>query len=635
MELSFLELKRLMREISEELIDSRIENIYLMDDHSIILKLKKYDERYELRVFPGKCIFLVRGEYRKPPTPSDTVIKFRKILNNSTIVKAELLEGERIIILELKKAHSERLNLIIELLPKGTMIITDNSGKILESLEKRVMKDRRIIVGEEYKPPPRRRIITSTQDIDQVIELIDKNRKLISALAVEAGLGGRYAEEVVFMAGVEKSKKFSEISIDEYEKVRKAINRVFEDIETGQPIVIESKLEAYPLPYLPKSLKHNDLKVIQASSFNEAVRIAYEKNLLYQATRKALEEIEEEITLLNKELEKKYKTLEKLIELSNQKRSLAKQLLNCSSEIENLRDVESFKEVSIDGLMVKVDKFNKTILVSSPYGKLRLTFDESIAKQASRIFDEAKNIDLRVDDLKREINEISEKVKKLSNKREHVVVEKLENISAKIASGKRNWYEKYRWFYTSEGFLSVGGKDASSNYALIRRHLEKEDIVFHSEVRGAPILILKNGANSTDKSILEAAQFAACYSRAWREGLQYISVYYVKPDQVSFSPPPGHYIPRGGIIIKGEKKYVTVKLEIAIGVEDSKLVWGPPQALEGRVTKIVKIIPGKKKAKELAEEIVKRIFGEVEYKKKKELIEKIMKIIPYGCGSIS
>lgn len=634
-ELSFLELERLMKEISGELVESRIENVYDMNDGSIILKLKKNDERYELRISPGRCMFLVRGEYQKPLAPSDRIIRFRKILNNLVITKAELLEGERVVIFELEKTHAEKLNLIIELLPKGTIVITDSLGKILECLEKLVMKDRKIIVGEEYKPPPRRRIITNPQDVDQILESIDKNRKIIPGLAVEAGLSGRYAEEVVFLAGVDKSRKFSEISIEEYEKISKAIVEVLENIETGQPVIVESRREAYPLPYMLKSLKLDGLVTTQVSSFNEAVRIAYEKNLIYQATRKALEEIEEEITKLNKELENKYKTLEKLTELSNQKKTLAKLLLNHSREIEQLKYAEPSRETNIDELKVKVDRLLKTVLISSPYGEIRLVLDESVAKQASRIFDEAKNVDSRINDLKKEINKIQEKINKLSNKKEHVVIQEKENISPKIILGKKNWYEKYRWFYTSEGFLAVAGKDASSNHALIRKYLEKEDLVFHSEVRGAPILILKNGANSTEKSRLEAAQFAACYSRAWREGLQYVSVYYVRPDQLSFSPPTGHYVPRGGVVIRGERNYVTVKLEIAIGVENGNLVWGPSQTLDGRITKIVKIIPGKKKARELAEEIARRILREADDQKKKELIEKIIQIVPYGCGSIS
>lgn len=635
MELSFIELKRLMKEIVEQIVDSRIENIYDMSDGSIILKLWKNYEKHELRIAPGRCIYLVKGEYKKPQKPSDQILRFRKILNNSIIKKVELVEGERIVIFNIERSRGEILNLIVELLPKGTVIITDSSRRILESLRKLVMKDRKIITGEEYRLPPRRPTITSPADIDQLLEPIDKNRKIVSILAVDAGLGGRYAEEVISIAGVDKSKKFSEVSIEEYEKIKEAVIRVLEYVESGQPVIIESNAEAYPLPYLLNSLKTNNVRITEVSDFNEAVRIAYERNLLRQITHKALDKIEEEIRQLNKELEDKYKTLEKLKKLLEWKNEMARIILTHSNEIEQLKYVEEPEEREIGGLKVKIQSSKRTILVSSLLGEIKLSFDESIAKQASRLFDEAKNISHRIEELKREIGNIQERISKLSQKKEPIILEELESLSPKITLTKRNWYEKYRWFYTSEGFLAVAGRDASSNHALIRKHLEKDDLVFHSEVRGAPILILKNGVKSSETSIIEAAQFAACYSRAWREGLQYVSVYYVKPEQISLSPPPGHYLPKGGVIIKGEKKYLTVKLELAIGVEDDMLVWGPPQTLEVRTTKMVKITPGNKKAKQLAEEIVNQIFKDVDSRKKIELIEKIIQIIPYGCGSIS
>lgn len=635
-ELSFIELKRLIREIAEQLVNSKIENVYQMEDRSLVLKLWKEYEKYELRVAPGKCLYIVRGEYKKPQKPSEHALKFRRILNNSIIKKVELVSGERIVIFEIEKIHGEVFKLIVELLPKGTLIVTDASGKILECLETLVMKDRKIMVGEEYRFPPRKTSITSiTDNIDEVLNSIDKSRRVVSGLAVDAGLGGKYAEEVILIAGVDKSKKFSELTVEEYSMIREAIIKVLEFVELGNPVVIESPEGVYPLPYPLKSLKIVDGKIIQTPDFNEAVRIAYERGILRQVTREALDKIEGEIRQLREEIENKNKTLERLTELSRQKKDLAKTLLIFSSEIEQLKCSGISEETCINEIRVKVDTSLRKVTVSSPYGEAQLNFDESIAKQASKIFDEAKNIDSAIERLKGEISQIHERINKLLRNKESILHQELENISPKLTKGKKNWFEKYRWFYTSEGFLAVAGKDASSNQALIKKHLEKDDLVFHSEVRGAPVLILKKGVYSSEKSIIEAAQFAACYSRAWREGLQYVSVYYVRSDQVSLSPPPGHYLPKGGVIIKGEKKYVTVKLELAIGVEDGKLVWGPSQTLEGRISKIVKIIPGNKKARTLAEEIVNRIFKELESRKRAEYVEKIMQIIPYGSGLIS
>src|SRR4029077_7497743 len=78
---------------------------------------------------------------------------------------------------------------------------------------------------------------------------------------------------------------------------------------------------------------------------------------------------------------------------------------------------------------------------------------------------------------------------------------------------KREWYERYRWFITSDGHLAIGGRDASSNSSVIRKHLEKDDKVFHAEIVGSPFFILKNSSDDTISSITETALATVCFSR--------------------------------------------------------------------------------------------------------------------------
>ena len=62
----------------------------------------------------------------------------------------------------------------------------------------------------------------------------------------------------------------------------------------------------------------------------------------------------------------------------------------------------------------------------------------------------------------------------------------------------KEWYERYHWFITSDGLLAVGGRDSSSNSALVRKHLTEQDIVFHAEIYGSPFFILKNSAGISE-----------------------------------------------------------------------------------------------------------------------------------------
>ena len=87
--------------------------------------------------------------------------------------------------------------------------------------------------------------------------------------------------------------------------------------------------------------------------------------------------------------------------------------------------------------------------------------------------------------------------------------------------------------FTSDGILAVGGRDSSSNSAIIRKYMEKDDKVFHAEIHGSPFFILKD-KNETimPLSIRETSHATVCFSRAWKEGMYGVNCYWVTPEQV-------------------------------------------------------------------------------------------------------
>ena len=135
---------------------------------------------------------------------------------------------------------------------------------------------------------------------------------------------------------------------------------------------------------------------------------------------------------------------------------------------------------------------------------------------------------------------------------------------------KREWYEAFRWMFTSGGRLVLGGKDAKTNEILVRRYLQPNDLFFHADVIGAPSVILKDGINASEEEKEEAATFAASYSRAWKMGLYKVPVFYVEASQVSLSPPSGEYRPKGGIIIKGKREWLEPELRLFLGFKDDR-----------------------------------------------------------------
>ncbi len=242
-----------------------------------------------------------------------------------------------------------------------------------------------------------------------------------------------------------------------------------------------------------------------------------------------------------------------------------------------------------------------------------------------------------------QISEFFEKLRKLKEKRERLIKrieelkKKLEEVKKEgqkrkeIKKEKKEWYENFRWFITSDGFLVVAGKDALTNEILIKKYMEDKDIVLHADIVGSPFGLIKTkGKEVSESTIKEAAKFVASYSRAWREGLYAMEVYWVYPNQVSKKAPSGEYLPKGAFMIYGKKNYLTVNLEVAIGVDsEGNIIHGVPESLDKYAKRYVVLIPGNKKA----DFLVKKISNFLGVKDK-ESLEEIKRWIPYGVGEI-
>jgi len=55
---------------------------------------------------------------------------------------------------------------------------------------------------------------------------------------------------------------------------------------------------------------------------------------------------------------------------------------------------------------------------------------------------------------------------------------------------KKEWYEKYRWSISRNGYLIIAGKDASQNESIVKKYLRDKDIFLHADIAGAPATII-------------------------------------------------------------------------------------------------------------------------------------------------
>ena len=216
----------------------------------------------------------------------------------------------------------------------------------------------------------------------------------------------------------------------------------------------------------------------------------------------------------------------------------------------------------------------------------------------------------------------------------------------KIPKRKRDkvWYEKFHWFKSSDDFLILSGKDASTNEILIRKYLNKDDLVLHAEIQGAPFTIIKTeGKTVTSQTIEEAAQATAARSKAWSLGLTVVDIYWVNPDQVEASAPSGEYLGKGQFMIRGKRNYNRgVELKLAIGVKEQNenviFIAGPTSAIEKQTDAYVELVPGRTPSGKLAKkilEILKISSSEnISDKIDRTYFDDVTRLIPAGKGEI-
>src|SRR3989344_2080903 len=256
--------------------------------------------------------------------------------------------------------------------------------------------------------------------------------------------------------------------------------------------------------------------------------------------------------------------------------------------------------------------------------EIEFNLTKSVEENAGHYFDLAKKAKKKLEGATKALGESQKELLKLQQQGKAFLAEEEKRLKKK--ERKREWYEKFHWFISSQGFLCLGGKDSTSNEIIIKKHLEPEDLVLHTDMAGSPFFIIKNGQQAPEETIREAAQATAVYSKAWKLGHSTADVFYVNPNQVTKEARPGEFIGKGSFMIYGKTNYLYPRLEYAIGLVGQKIIGGPVAAVELKTKQLVIVIPGREKKSALAKKIRAKLNdGE---------LEEIDRFLPSGGAEI-
>lgn len=263
--------------------------------------------------------------------------------------------------------------------------------------------------------------------------------------------------------------------------------------------------------------------------------------------------------------------------------------------------------------------------------ELEIFINKPINDSAQEYYKEYKKMKKKIDGLELAITETKKRLKDAENK----TIEIKEVVKKK----KLMWYEKFHFGFTKNNFLIIAGKDSSSNDYLVKTHLEKDDLLFHSTIQGSAHVILKNGQKADKEDYEDCALFAAIFSKAWNLGFASVDVFFVYPEQVSKTAESGEYLDKGAFVIRGEKNFFKkVLMKVCIGIidlnkfdkvaEGKRVLVGSERFFnENKIQIIEQLVPGKGKKGDVA----KTIFSKLTPEQKKEIsLDEIIQVLPPG-----
>ena len=254
--------------------------------------------------------------------------------------------------------------------------------------------------------------------------------------------------------------------------------------------------------------------------------------------------------------------------------------------------------------------------------RLVLDLKKSIEENASDYFEKAKKIKKKIKGAEEALQQSMKKLKDLEAKKEKIAAQEEEK---KVPERKQEWYEKFRWFFSSDGFLILGGRDATSNEIVIKKHTDANDLVLHTDMSGSPFFVIKSESKKIPESTIKEAADAVCtFSKTWKLCLQTSDVFYVTPEQVSKKAQSGEYLTKGAFMIYGKTNYMENKVNLAIGVtKDNAVMSGPLKAVKKHCKKYVTLKQGDEKVSSVAKKI--------NYKLGKNLnLDEIIRALPAG-----
>ena len=533
----------------QSLLGSRVDQFGRPELNKIVLKLRSREEgTVRLLIDLSGWAYLTKQTISTESNQGVFVQKVRKLIKKSRIESIEQINGDRILSISFIRKE-QKVNLIFEMFHKGNIILcTDN--KISAVMRKQKFRHRSLESGLSYQSPPS--IDPFVVDYDTFKDkLVNSQRGLGAALTIDCNVGGDISTLICNNLEIGKDVSISDVPVQEiYDELKRILNEVI-----GPTIFLDSEGNNFTVSSFDLGMNSNE----RFSSFDEAVERYISSIVAVKKEVKSSDEVR---------IDHQNKAIEKYNLKSKDFREKGNIVFSRLNEIREMIDYEN----DDDEVVIKIDNSN-----------IWIDKTKSLEANASSYFDKSKEMD-----------------RKAERTREVIASKAVSKPKKKIVKNQNiEWFERFRWFITTDGEIAVGGKDARSNELVVKKYLKNNDRYAHADIHGAPSVVVKNinGIQPSEQSMLEACNFSLSYSKAWGARVSGGHSFWVENDKVSKTPNTGEFLAKGAFVIRGKRNWHrNLELNVAIGLISYdgtlKFMGGPISSIEKHSEKYVIFRPG-------------------------------------------
>ena len=630
MTLAGIELCYLVNQISETAQDYYVSNIYGVTKDSILFKLHHTEKPdiYMMISTSGVWLTSVKIEQMEP---NRLLKRLRSDLLRLKLKKIEQISSERIAYFTFAGFDKEFV-IVGEFFGEGNILLCNNEMKILALQHSIDVRHRKLGVGLVYEPPPLNGLDVIKITESDFGELETSDLPAGKWLGRTLGLPKKYVEGIFEMSGIDSKCIGNNLTAEQIKKLYDTTKDIVTNVITGkhEPVIIRNEKPEI----IPVRLGKLDDKCTVVNSFIEGLDTVFTESLVEIGKSIQTGGSDKKIKELESQLTEQEKAIDTVKEKSNHITIVANSLFEMISKgITSIEDPRTLEILATHNAKLTKEKGITLIIVDDE--KIKINSQSSLQSIASVLFNEAKRKSSAIKSIEQIKINTQKKLAKLQNKAE---TEKDSVSFSEIR--KKNWYERYRWFFTSDGILAIGGRDAPSNSAVVRKHLGKNDTIFHGDIFGSPFFILKDAENPPAASLNEVAHATVCFSRAWREGMYGVSAYWVNPEQVKKSAPSGQFLPKGSFTIEGQRNFVKVStLKLTVGIipqgDDYVVTCGPPETIKKNSICYATIEPHGSEMVDAAKKIRLEFLKLEEDIAKKISIDDFVRVLPAGASQIT